>query len=144
LDFGQDKLPSTYYSQEFSNIAEFLGKTRASNYAFLLSGWYNLENHVLTSVEIEGKRKHILLNESSSHVGCYYTNYLIGNGIVPTSFETLPISINNNSKEAFFVHYPRDLVDLQEKYGAITLNNQSVMDGLKITDNPIIGIYTIK
>jgi len=144
LDFGPNKLPISYYSQGFSNIADFLSKPRNSNYAFLLSGWYNLEKQILTSIEIKSKRMHILLNENSSRVGCYYKNYILDSGIVPTSFETLPISINNNSKEAFFVHYPGDLLNLQEKYGSLTLNNQSVMDGLKITDNPIIGIYTVK
>lgn len=138
LKYGDDHLSDKAYNREYEHIADFLNQIRSTDRAFFMSGWFNLNNNILTSIEKGGKRYHITINKSVLKprvISHYRDDLFFEDAIDPTSFENLPKWVNYDLNEAYFVKYPSDFVGkIKTKEGE---------ESIAYTDNPVLLIYNI-
>ena len=140
INFGNNKIPASFYNKKYSDILDFSQKSSARNYAYNIDRFYETDNFLFFQFKHKSKYKRAI----------YFKEF---NKVKVVKFFIDDINSSNSIiKEHIWPkgHYNNKLIFafepifLKEAYSELFKNDNKLIDSINLNNNPVLFIGQTK
>lgn len=139
LDFGNNKVPSSFYEKKFGNIMEFHNEFFKYDYSYGINSLANLPTGFIASCFVDKKRYFVYYDEVSRSAVLF--NSLTDTMNLGTSvIDAIEHEVAFYSGDGYVLVHANNELYMQEK----ELQSKEGWDAVKLDDNPIVRVCKLK